>query len=150
MPESPPKIHLIPDGYHIKWVGRLKRDSGPAVSFFLEAQLAIDDGTVDYVCCYRFDEDGVLDEHAVVRVGRRGEASSDALEEQFQRQIDSLGDHQIRDVWVRPFKVIQDGHEFGLIPVQCGKEDSSEWVVEAMPGNTLSFYAPWELGEYDT
>jgi hypothetical protein len=28
--------------------------------------------------------------------------------------------------------------------------EEGEWRVEFMPGNTLSFFAPWEAGEYDT
>jgi hypothetical protein len=58
-----------------------------------------------------------------------------------------LGNPANADIWVRPFSVENSGAIFGLIPRQT---EDGDWTVEFMPGNTLSFYAPWEAGEYDT
>jgi hypothetical protein len=64
----------------------------------------------------------------------------------MDRGLDALGDHSATDIWVRPFSVESNGTVFGLIPRRI---EGGKWRVEFMPGNTLSFYAPWEAGEYD-
>jgi hypothetical protein len=65
----------------------------------------------------------------------------------MKRHLDALGDRTRTDIWVRPFSVDSNSAVFGLIP---RKTVAGEWRVEFMPGNTLSFYPPWEAGEYDT
>jgi hypothetical protein len=65
----------------------------------------------------------------------------------MRQHLAVLGDRMRTDVWVRPFSFESHDTVFGLIP---RKTESGEWRVEFMPGNTLSFYPPWEAGEYDT
>ncbi|MGH6951407.1 MAG: hypothetical protein ACREH4_11065 [Vitreimonas sp.] len=145
MPSGPPeKIRLIPDEWHIHNVGRL----ADGRLFLVDSQLHSAGGaTTDFVCTYVFDQDGRLVEHSVELIGVRGVYPEGSVGRAIGRHLAALGDYSVTDVWVRPFSVESRAIVFGLIPRQT---DSGEWRVEFMPGNTLSFYAPWEFGEYDT
>lgn len=103
--------------------------------------------TRDFVFTFVFDEDGVLADHSIELIGTRGSHPNRNVNEAIDRHLAALGDRTPADVWVRPFSVESHGAVFGLIPRQL---DDGEWRVEFMPGNTLSFYAPWDVGEYDT
>lgn len=48
---------------------------------------------------------------------------------------------------IRLFTVRHQNADFGMIPRRI---DDGSWRVEFMPGNTLSFFPPWEAGGYDT
>lgn len=145
MPSGPPqKIRLIPDQWHIRYVGRL----GDGRLFFVTPQLASDGRvTTDFVCSFFFDSDGAIVAHSIELIGKRGDYADGAIAAALERQLAVLGHRTETDIWVRPFAVDHQGIEFGLIPRDAGGGD---WRVEFMPGNTLSFYAPWELGEYDS
>lgn len=145
MSDGPPeKIHLIPDQWHIHYVGRLKDGR----HFWVDGQVTFDKrGTKDYVCTFLFDGDGRLTTHNIELVGQRGAYPDARFEEVRDRHLAVLGAHTIRDVWIRLFSVNSNGHVFGLIPRRL---DDGRWYVEFMPGNTLAFYPPWEAGGYDT
>lgn len=97
------------------------------------------------------------------------EQSKDVIEKVFnENHLEFVKAYREVDIWVRPFTVEKHGLEFGFVPRNIlndpdlsederreWKSDLDEigdsgWRVEAMPGNTLSFYPPWEAGEYDT
>ncbi len=146
MTSAPTKIHLIPDVWHIKRVGRL----ADGRLFVLDWQLAFSKGaTEDYLCTYVFDTDGKLVSHLIESIGRRTSLGEDDAKAHaaLARHLSKLGKYEVADIWVRPFSVGYDGLVFGLIPRQL---DDGSWRVEFMPGNTLSFYPPWEEGGYDT
>jgi hypothetical protein len=145
MPDAAPeKIRLIPDEWHIRNVGRL--DQGR--SFFVDSQLdSFNNVTRDFVCSFIFDNDGQLVEHVIELIGTRSDYPEGSVHNAIQRHLSALGDRTRADVWVRPFAVSSNNAVFGLIPRKTG---SGEWRVEFMPGNTLSFYPPWEAGNYDT
>jgi hypothetical protein len=63
------------------------------------------------------------------------------------RHLAALGHTTVTEIWVRLFQVESKGVVFGLIPRQA--EDCG-WRVDFMPGNTLSFYPPWDAGGFDT
>jgi hypothetical protein len=141
---APEKIRLIPDNWHIKHVGRLVDRR----LFWVNAQLDPGGGiTKDFVCTFVFDEDGHLTDHSIELVGMRGSYSSGGVTSAMDQHLAALGDHVVADIWIRPFSVASNNAVFGLIPRHTG---NGEWRVEFMPGNTLSFYPPWEAGEYDT
>jgi hypothetical protein len=142
---APEKIRLIPDEWHIHNAGRLKDGR----LFFVAAQFDPLGGnlTRDFACTFLFDSDGRLVEHAIEFVGERNAYPDSSLDSAISRHVAALGDRVVTDIWVRPFRVESDGGLFGLIPRRVGY---AQWRVEFMPGNTLSFYPPWEAGEYDT
>ncbi len=141
---APEKIRLIPDDWHIQHVGRLVDGR----LFWVAGQLDPAGGaTKDFVCTFIFDKDGRLIEHAIELIGVRGSYPKGSVAMALHRHLAALGDPSAIDIWVRPFNVESNGTVFGLIPRQTG---GGEWRVEFMPGNTLSFFAPWEAGEYDT
>ena len=145
MADAPPeKVHLIPDIWHIQHVGRV--DDGRL--FWIDAQLDYANGiTQDFVCTFVFDPDGHLVDHSIELIGERGTYPNGSVDIAMQKHLAALGSHSVTDIWVRPFNPERHGAVFGLVPRQT---PGGEWRVEFMPGNTLSFYPPWEAGEYDT
>ena len=141
---SPEKIHLIPDEFHIFDVGTL----ADGRLYFVDTQVEPSPaGARDFFCTFLFTADGALATSTITLIGRRGDCPDDAMRASHEQHIAALGPRTRTDIWVRPFSVHSNGTEFGLIPQQV---DDGEWVVEFMPGNTLSFYAPWKDGLYDT
>lgn len=141
---APERIRLIPDQWHIHNVGRLSDGR----LFFVDSQLDAAGGvTKDFVCTFIFDQDGHLVEHSIELVGDRGAYPEGSVSMLISRHLAALGDRALTDIWVRPFRVESSGTVFGLIPRRI---EHGGWRVEFMPGNTLSFYPPWEAGEYDT
>lgn len=140
----PEKIRLIPDSWHIRHVGRV----ADGRLFWVASQLDSAGGaTKDFVCTFIFDQDGNLIEPSIELIGVRGSYPDDSFSKAKDRHITALGDHTVADIWVRPFSIESHGTAFGLIPRQM---EGGGWRVEFMPGNGLSFFAPWEAGEYDT
>jgi hypothetical protein len=116
--------------------------------FWIDAQLNYANGhTKDFVCTFVFATDGSLSEHEIELIGVRGEYPGEAVALAIERHVVALGGHAQAAIWVRPFQVTSHELTFGLAPRQL---PNGGWRVEFMPGNTLSFYAPWEQGEYDT
>lgn len=141
---APEKIRLIPDEWHVAHAGRLSDGR----LFWVATQLDFEGGeTKDFVCTFIFDADGRLTDHSIELIGRRGSYPRESSSGALRQHLDALGDHVVGDIWVRPFSVTTKDAVFGLLPRQT---DDGEWRVEFMPGNTLSFYPPWEAGEYDT
>jgi hypothetical protein len=141
---APEKIRLIPDEWHIDKVGRLSDGR----LFWVVGQLDPAGGaTKDFVCTFVFSADGQLVEHSIELIGVRGTYPAGSGESAMGRHFEALDEHVVTDIWVRPFSVGNNGTVFGLIPRQT---EHGEWRVEFMPGNTLSFYAPWGASEYDT
>lgn len=146
----PDKIHLIPDRFHIKNVGRLEDGR----LFLIDSQLSSSEGiTTDYVCTFIFDADGQLVDHTIDRMGARDSYTKASYNVVFDKHIVDVGRYEKSDIWIQPFEIVRDDIVFGFIPRSTsveGSTDPEDWRVEFMPGNTLSFYDPWELGKYDT
>ena len=158
MTSGPPeKIRLIPDDWHIRNVGRLRNGE----LFVVDSQLASKDMvTTDFVCTFVFDPDGYLVRHSIDRLGERGSYDEAEVGRRFDAHLAALGDHEVTDIWIRPFEIESHGALFGFIPVppeafvdpddDASSAEDYDWRVEFMPGNTLSFYPPWDMGGYDT
>lgn len=142
---APTKLRIIPDNFHIQNIGRTANGR----FYWIDTQLisAPRQATRDYVCTFLFDPEGRLADHSVEFIGVRGDYAKGAVRDAIDRHIAALGQHSISEIWVRPFTVESDGAAFGLIPRQT---QFGAWRVEFMPGNTLSFYPPWDKGGYDT
>lgn len=156
-PGKPDKIRLVPDDYHISHAGTL----ADGRLFWVTQQLDFSqDVTRDYVCTFIFDADGNLVDHTIDSLGFRGTYPDGQTREIYEKHLAVLGDYEIANIWIRLFEVAVDDVVIGLIPVapeefmEEGDDpedlDEDDWRVEFMPGNTLSFYPPWEDGEYDT
>jgi len=103
--------------------------------------------TRDYVCTYLFDADGDLVEHRIDGLGPRDNGTAKRGKQKQAEHLVALGKFQKTDIWIKPFTVQHDGAEFGLVVREI---TAGEWVVDAVPGWTIMFTAPWALGEYDT
>jgi hypothetical protein len=144
--DAPPeKIRLIPDELHIHNVGRLSDGR----LFLVDSQFYPLGGNLiwDFACSFIFDSDGRLLEHAIEFVGERNAYPDSSLAAAIDRHLGALGERVVADIRVRPFRVESHTTVFGLIPRRV---DYGEWRVDFMPGDTLSFYPPWEAGGYDT
>lgn len=116
--------------------------------FLVDSQLVSASGsTKDFVCTFIFDQDGHLVKHVIELVGVRGAYPKGIVGKLIDQHVVTIGSMKRTAIWVRPFRVESHGVLFGLIPRQL---KDGGWRVEFMPGNTLSFYPPWEAGEYDT
>lgn len=158
MSSNPPeKIHLIPDEYHIERVGKLA--DGRLV--YQEFQLdPVSDAPRNFFVTYIFDADGNLVDDAVSEIGVADDMSDGSEAAVLAAHEKLVGPYTIDDIWVRPFSLSRFGLTFGLVASQPYGDPEDEdadmnegddgWRVEALPGNTLSFYAPWEEGLYDT
>ena len=143
---APKKKRLIPDKWYILHVGKI----ADGMLFFIDSQLYPDkSGTRDFVCSFLFDSDGHNVAHRIDEMGYRGTYSDDAVRQAFKKHLALLGPYQISDIWIRPFTIRKDGISFGFIP-RKPESAGDDWRVEFMPGNTMSFYPPWEAGAYDT
>jgi hypothetical protein len=142
-PEAPEKIRLVPDEWHLIYVGRLIDGR----LFLVDSQLAYSSGqTRDFVCTFLFDVDGYLNGHRIDLLGWRGSYEKAVGQATFENHLAALGDYRIEEIWLRPFRVESHGVEFGFI----ADHDEDGWRVVFMPGNTLCFWPPWDSGEYDT
>lgn len=141
---APEKIHLIPDDYRLQDVGSLSNGN----LYWIDIQLkpgSTPETTRDFVYLYVIGPDGDLVSHQIIDLGLR---ASDQRRPSavIETLISSLPGPVEQDIWIRPFTVQQDGVTFGLEV----REAEGDYVVDAVPGWTLMFYAPWPEGGYDT
>ncbi len=142
---APEKIRLIPDELRINHVGRLSDGR----LYFVDSQFFFLGGnlTWDFASTLRFGSYGRAIKDVIEFVGERNAYPEGNMGVAITRHLDVLGERIVTDIWVRPFSLESSGTMFGLIPRRIARGD---WRVEFMPGNTLSFYPPWESGGYDT
>jgi hypothetical protein len=67
----------------------------------------------------------------------------------YDQRLRELGPVKIGRIEVKPFAIERFGVTFGLVPRPSDIPGDS-WAVEAMPGNYMAFFEPWDSGEYDT
>jgi hypothetical protein len=149
--ESPPDLVAIDhDDYHAKHVGR----TADGRRFFLtnpfEPASAVggSDGG-EYVALYVFDAAGKLLEARIDAFGPRATVNEEERRRVYQQRLRELGDVVFERIEVVPFAVERFGVTFGLVPGQP-EDDDDPWAVEAMPGNYMAFFEPWDSGDYDT
>ena len=156
MAQAPEHITIIPDDFRMEHVGTLV-DGG---LFYCETQIFYDGrSSIIYYAAYTFEADGTLRHPNIERLGARGSYTQDEAAELGDRLLEQLGPRTTATIKVRPFEVEFDSLLFGLVPRAIGADgeeialedaDDDDVRVEAMPGNTISWYAPWDEGGYDT
>ena len=67
----------------------------------------------------------------------------------YDLRLHELGDVTFERIEVKPFAIERFGVTFGLVLREPEEEDDI-WAVEALPGNYMAFFEPWDSGEYDT
>jgi len=148
---KPETITIGRDRHHAKFVGTAQDGS----QFFLTTPFepAIDDyDGCKYIALFIFDSDGTLVNHDIDALGSRKSLDKKLEKAKLKEKIKSLGKINYGDIVVKPFSIMHNGVEFGLIASEMDPEDSDDggWTVELLPGNYMAFFEPWDSGEYDT
>lgn len=144
VPHESIMLTIIPDDYHISFAG--KTDDGHQV--FVTADFVFDHDkrvTTDYICTYWWNHKGDFQRADIHRVGVRGQYSMEGAAKAQDVIQNAIQGFAMDEIHVKPFKVKNDGHEFGFIPSTV----DGFTVVEMMPGNCICFTEPFD-GEYDT
>jgi hypothetical protein len=110
----------------------------------------------DFVALYLWTPDGAFLSATFEQVAVRSEGAplpgnslgEDAYAAGIGRMLELLGKVEYHDIEVAPFAFQLNGVEFGLVPAPP-EDDDDAWRVNAMPGDYMCFYPPWD-GEYDT
>ena len=109
----------------------------------------------DFVALYRWTKSGEFLSADIEELPPRTNAAlpgNNAQEDFYQagieRALATLGEFTRCDIDVAPFVHVHDGIEFGLVARPPEEEDDT-WAVNAMPGDYMCFWAPWD-GGYDT
>lgn len=142
----PEKIAIDPDDGHAALLGR----SGVEHQYFVTAPCSVSDtnpdDVTDYLVLYLFDLDGKLVEADIRELGRAGAYDRDVDARTEAALLGRLRSRTVERISVAPFTVERFGHTFGLVAeVRFG-----EWRVNAMPGDYMEFFPPWDSGIYDT
>lgn len=104
------------------------------------------DIVTDYLVLYLFDLDGKLVEADIRELGRAGAYGREVDARTEAALLGRLRSRTVERISVAPFTVEHFGHTFGLVAdVRFG-----EWRVNAMPGDYMEFFAPWDSGVFDT
>lgn len=148
MSERPQLIAIDHDDYHAEHVGR--RPDGR--QFFLTTPFEPSGPRGpggEFVALYLFDPEGNLLEAKIDKFGPRSSMDEDARRKVFERRLSELGEVNFERIEVKPFSVTRFGLEFGLV-VREPEDEDDVFAVEALPGNYMAFFEPWDSGEYDT
>jgi len=145
---KPDAVCLNTDEYHLQHFG--KTEDGKFV--WLGDQHNYDhklNETTDYIFKFIFDVSGELISGEIQTVGTRNLVNSNVFWEKMSSLIDENPIVESASLMIKPFKVIHEGIEFGLI-VREPEDKEDLWAVEFMPGNTMGFFEPFDSGVYDT
>lgn len=136
----PALVTLTPDEWQAKHVGRTEGGR----LYFLTTPFEPTER--EYLALYLFHPDGTLNEALIDDLGHRDDLDERAVGKLVQERLESLGERSVEEIRVKPFSVARFGTEFGLIPQRF----DGVVTVNAMPGDYMSFNAPFNDGEYDT
>ncbi len=142
------KVAIDPDDYHARDVGW----TSDGRQFFLTTPFepAINGSPgCEYLALYVFNPAGALVHNQIETLGARDSFNDSEASEKHGRLKASLGVVEHRRIEIQPFCVEHDGKEFGLI-LREPEDDDDCYAVEALPGNYMAFFEPWDSGEYDT
>ena len=158
MKPLPETLVLVPDQYHVEWVG----SDGDGRAFFWTHPFvpAVGNPGREFDALFLFDCDGNLLEFHIDDLGTRSELEHkpELVREVRAHKLELLGDFAIATIKIKPFQIECFGVQFGLIPLapdaflEEGKEldEDASWCVQMHPGNYLAFCEPFDSGEYDT
>jgi hypothetical protein len=136
------------DDYHAEHVGH----TADGRQFFLTTPFDPGSGQKsgnEFVALYLFDSAGMLIEALIDAFGPRASMDADARRALRDQRLTDLGQVTYDRIVVAPFEVERFGLTFGLVYRKLG-DDEDVAAVEAMPGNYMAFFEPWDDGGYDT
>jgi hypothetical protein len=149
MSEAPPALIAINhDDYYAEHVGR----TADGRQFFLttpfEPAIGGRAGS-EFVARYLFDPAGRLLEARIDDFGPRATLDDELRRKLYEQRLEELGAVTFGRIEVAPFAVRRFDTTFGLVLRQPEGEDDV-WAVEAQPGGYMTFFKPWDSGDYDT
>ena len=147
MEGKPDLIAIDHDDYHAEHIGRTSDGRQFILTNPFNPAIGQNPGC-EFVALYIFDLSGQLIEAKIDSFGPRSSLDDGARRALYDERLTSLGDVSFERVDIAPFAVERFGLEFGLIALP--PEDDDTWRVEMQPGNYMSFFEPWDSGEYDT
>ena len=103
----------------------------------------------EYLALYLFSASGKLLEAKIDALGPRKLVDKSKASQIKQARLDELGKITFGPIEIEPFCVKKWEIEFGLIAEEPSKE-IDYWLINVMPGNYMTFYEPWDSGNYDT
>ena len=151
MSTYPDKILLVHDNSKLTNVGAL--EDGRFI--FQEQQFdPADPKGRQFFVSYVFDRDGELVDDIVTAIGHEDKLSEGTALGAVTSHTEKFGPFKPANVVVKPFSLSREGLTFGLVARQLDEgsededDDTAPWVVEALPGKTIIFHAPWDKGGY--
>ena len=149
MNDGPPDLIAIDhDTYAARHIGR----TAEGYQFFLTTPFVPAkpprEGS-EFIALYLFNTEGKLLEAKIDDLGPRAQLDDDRHQQVREQRLRELGEVEFGRIEVQPFTVARFGVAFGLVPRPPDTE-TDDWAVEAMPGNYMAFFPPWDIGEYDT
>lgn len=136
----PERITIVPDNYHAKHAG-ITTDGR---QFFLTTPFV--PGAGEYLGLYLWDAAGEFIDATIRDFGPRRLLKRRARVSARDELLASLGQFETAPISVAPFSIEHDGEQFGLVP----SEFEGMVTVNALPGDYMAFFEPWDSGEYDT
>ncbi|MEM7744487.1 MAG: hypothetical protein AAF409_12335 [Pseudomonadota bacterium] len=148
---APNQIRLVSDEYHLEGF----RKVGPERWLWVSGQGDHDATRYRYFACsIWFDAAGTVVDHDIEHYATEptGTTARDVTlsREVFGRHYQGLAGGEMSDLWIDLFAIPAYDTVFELRPRFVTSTRADHWRVEFMPGNTLSFYPPWQEGLYDT
>tara|TARA_R110002073_G_scaffold5624_25_gene34702 strand:- start:237 stop:680 length:444 start_codon:yes stop_codon:yes gene_type:complete len=107
-----------------------------------------DEAGCEFIALFTFDAAGALIDAQIDNLGPRASLDIVARSKLYDERLASLGDVELGDIRIAPFKTEQFGVAFGLVPREPN-DDDDKLAIELLPGNYMAFFAPWD-GEYYT
>ena len=149
MASKPPTLVAIDhDDYHAKHVGHTPDGRQFFLTLPFEPAFNGRPGC-EYVALYLFDREGRLIEAKIDRVGPRGKPNDEIQKNLRAQRLQELGDVSFTRIEVEPFSVERFDIHFGLI-AQEPDHRIAYWLVDVEPGGYMTFFEPWNSGDYDT
>ena len=145
---GPEAVLICTDAYHLDHFGKNEAGfilwMGSQLKYNHEAK-----DTTDYIFKFEFEANGDLVSHDIQTVGLRNAIKPGLFQEKIANLLELNPIIAPVSAMIKPFTVIHEGVEFGLIVRE--PEDAEDLLaVEFMPGNTMAFFEPFDSGEYDT
>ena len=148
--EGPPqRFRIVPDDYHVPYVGTAQDGR----KFFLSEELfAPGPGRgSSYVGLFLWKADGTFDEVRVDEVPRPqgvpvGQAAPAGARRLVAQRLRELGDYTLEPIEVAPFTQEVGGVTFGWML----RRYDGTYSLSIEPGDFIAYYAPWDGLDYDT
>jgi hypothetical protein len=140
----PALIAIENDDHHAELVGKLPDGR----QFFITNPFTTEGDGNEFLALYIFDEKGGLVEAWIDEFGPRDKVDLMARERACERRLSDLGEVTFGRIEIAPFAFERFGTTFGLLPNEF-LDGESELTIKMMPGEYMTFRAPWDSGEYD-